>query len=48
MYLLGENYVKIKNAHKTSVHKYEGRLRKPVGKPRFWLNDNININLDKD
>jgi hypothetical protein len=48
MSLLGENSVKINNAYKTSAHKYEGRLGKPVGKPRFRLNDYININVDKD
>jgi hypothetical protein len=42
MSLLEKNCVKINNAYKTSVHKYEGGLGKPVGKVRFRLNDYIN------
>jgi hypothetical protein len=29
--LLGGNSVKTNNAYKTSIHKYEGKLGKPVG-----------------
>ena len=46
--LLRGNSVKINNAYKTSVHKYERRLGKPAGKPTFRLNDYINIDVDKD